>query len=88
MKILLPRKLNNFACGIWGAYAMKSVYENGKAKAIEFDLSGLRYSISKSDIERLSKHLKFEDTLQYVAIPKLNVKDETQFPKKLKTHLR
>jgi hypothetical protein len=45
-------------------------------KHIEFDLSGVPIqSISKSDLVRLNSHLNFEDTLQYVAIPKLRVDD-------------
>lgn len=45
-------------------------------KHIEFDLSGVpNPSISKSDLIRLNSHLNFEDTLQYVAIPKLRVED-------------
>ncbi|KAE8447278.1 hypothetical protein EG329_010972 [Mollisiaceae sp. DMI_Dod_QoI] len=56
--------------------AMRSLYEKGKEKHIEFDLSGLpNLSISKSDLARLARHLTFEDTLQYVAIPRLRVED-------------
>jgi hypothetical protein len=41
---------------------------------IEFDLSSLpRPSISATYLNRLSRHLKFEDSLQYVALPKLKV---------------
>jgi hypothetical protein len=41
---------------------------------IEFDLSSLpRPSISTTYLNRLSRHLKFEDSLQYVALPKLRV---------------
>ncbi|KAI9770212.1 MAG: hypothetical protein M1839_003240 [Geoglossum umbratile] len=56
--------------------AMKSLYEKRKEKHIEFDLSGLpNLSISTLDLERLAHHLTFEDTLQYVAIPRLRIKD-------------
>jgi hypothetical protein len=45
-------------------------------KHIEFDLSSLpSSSISKDDLDRLARHLTFEDTLQYVALPKLRIED-------------
>ena len=41
---------------------------------IEFDLSSLpRPSISSTYLTRLENHLKFEDSLQYVALPKLKI---------------
>lgn len=45
-------------------------------KHLEFDLSGIpNLSISRSDLDRLARHLTFEETLQYVAIPRLRVDD-------------
>ncbi|PSN59993.1 subtilisin-like protein [Corynespora cassiicola Philippines] len=45
-------------------------------KHIEFDLAGLPHTkISKSYLERLSKHLDFETMLKYVALPRLTVED-------------
>ena len=47
---------------------------NGIEKHVEFDLSSLpSSSISKDDLNRLARHLTFEDTLMYVALPKLRV---------------
>lgn len=43
-------------------------------KQIEFDLSGIPSAfISELNLQRLSKHLRFENILQYVALPKLKV---------------
>ena len=56
--------------------------ENGlkiTEKHIEFDLSSLpSTSISGADLERLARHLRFEDTLQYVALPKLQVENRNR----------
>ncbi|KAH8672868.1 peptidase S8/S53 domain-containing protein [Tricladium varicosporioides] len=59
--------------------AIKVLYERGKEKHIEFDLSSLPSSrISKGDLVQLARHLNFEDTLMYVALPKLHVEDSIQ----------
>jgi len=44
---------------------------------IEFDLGGLPHAnISVDYLDRLSKHLRFERILKYVALPKLTMETE------------
>jgi hypothetical protein len=46
----------------------------GTERHIEFDLGGLPHAnISEDYLDRLSKHLRFESTLKYVALPRLTM---------------
>ncbi|KAK0648271.1 hypothetical protein B0T16DRAFT_444377 [Cercophora newfieldiana] len=57
---------------------MKCLYQRGQERHIEFDLGGLPHAnISVDYLERLSKHLRFERILKYVALPKLTMEAET-----------
>ncbi|KAK4450515.1 hypothetical protein QBC34DRAFT_493784 [Podospora aff. communis PSN243] len=62
---------------------MKCLYHRGQERHIEFDLGGLPHSnISMDYLERLSKHLRFERILKYVALPKLTMDPETTVRRK------
>ncbi|KAL2862236.1 uncharacterized protein BJX67DRAFT_310853 [Aspergillus lucknowensis] len=53
---------------------IRILYEKDEGRHIEFDLSGLPDpAMPASYLEQLSKHLRFEDCLQYVALPELRM---------------
>lgn len=67
----------------WSRYSTRSVTSTLPVLAlanhhierhIEFDLGGLPHAtISEDYLDRLSKHLRFESILKYVALPRLRM---------------
>ncbi|KAK1245963.1 hypothetical protein MKX07_005032 [Trichoderma sp. CBMAI-0711] len=53
---------------------MESLYNTGEERHIEFDLGGIPHDeIAEDYLQQLSRHLKFESILKYVALPRLTI---------------
>ncbi|KFA70874.1 hypothetical protein S40288_09923 [Stachybotrys chartarum IBT 40288] len=60
--------------------AMQALYRSDERRALEFDLFGLPQStITMNYLDDLGKILRFEQVLQYVALPRLSVLDDTTY---------
>ncbi|KAL7933896.1 hypothetical protein V8C35DRAFT_327371 [Trichoderma chlorosporum] len=68
---------------------IKCLYRPDDERHLDFDLAGLpKPSITQSFLEELKKHIRFESTLKYVALPMLSVeqpKTQRHIKKKLST---
>lgn len=84
IKVLYEKGKGNFIATSSHSFHSSVAYFTYLERHIEFDLSGLPSpSIPETYLERLAKHLQFENCLQYVALPKLRVERVENFKSKV-----